>query len=192
MLEAAGYQVNAFAGGEEFLQRLHSLEPGAIVLDLRMPVVDGFQVLTTLNEQGVSWPAIVMTGHGEVPVAVKAMKLGAIDFLEKPFSEEALLGALTRAFQLLQERAGKSEAKREAQERIEKLTGRESEVLRGLLAGLSNKLIARKLDISLRTVEMHRANMMDRLGVGSLAEALTLAVQAGVEPGELYEHESQS
>jgi two-component system, LuxR family, response regulator FixJ len=192
MLEAAGHQVNAFAGGEEFLQRFPSLDPGAIVLDLRMPEVDGFQVLATLNEEGVSWPAIVMTGHGEVPVAVKAMKLGAIDFLEKPFGEEALLGALTRAFQLLQERVGKSEARREAQERVEKLTGRESEVLRGLLAGLSNKLIARKLDISLRTVEMHRANMMDRLGVGSLAEALTLAVQADVEPGELYEQESQS
>lgn len=192
MLEAAGHKVNAFAGGEEFLQRLETLDPGAVVLDLRMPVLDGFQVLTTLNEQGIPWPAIVMTGHGEVPVAVKAMKLGAIDFLEKPFSEEALLSALGRAFQLLKERVGKSEAKREAQDRIDKLTGRESEVLRELLAGLSNKLIARKLDISLRTVEMHRANMMDRLGVGSLAEALTLAVQAGVEPGELYEHESQS
>jgi two-component system response regulator FixJ len=125
-----------------------------------------------------------MTGHGEVSVAVQAMKAGAVDFLEKPFGEDVLLASLTRAFGLLKDRAEKAERRTAAQGRIALLSSRESEVLRGLMAGHSNKLLARRLDISLRTVEMHRANMMDRLQVGSLAEALTLAVQAGVEPLE--------
>jgi two-component system response regulator FixJ len=125
-----------------------------------------------------------MTGHGEVSVAVQAMKAGAVDFLEKPFGEDVLLASLTRAFGLLKDRAEKAERRTAAQGRIALLSSRENEVLRGLMAGHSNKLLARRLDISLRTVEMHRANMMDRLQVGSLAEALTLAVQAGVEPLE--------
>jgi two-component system response regulator FixJ len=112
------------------------------------------------------------------------MKAGAVDFLEKPFGEDVLLASLTRAFGLLKDRAEKAERRTAAQGRIALLSSRESEVLRGLMAGHSNKLLARRLDISLRTVEMHRANMMDRLQVGSLAEALTLAVQAGVEPLE--------
>jgi two-component system response regulator FixJ len=138
--------------------------------------------MSALSERQIEWPAIVMTGHGEVPVAVRAMKLGAVDFLEKPFEEGVLVGSLDRAFQLLKDRGEKAGRKREAQERVGVLTAREHEVLRGLMAGMPNKLLARRLDISLRTIEMHRANMMDRLAVGSLAEALTLGVQAGVEP----------
>jgi two-component system response regulator FixJ len=110
------------------------------------------------------------------------MKLGAVDFLEKPFGEEVLLASLQRAFVLLKDRGEKADRKRAAETRIGLLSSRENEVLRGLMSGFSNKMLARRLDISLRTVEMHRANMMDRLQVGSLAEALTLAVQAGVEP----------
>jgi two-component system response regulator FixJ len=140
--------------------------------------------MASLAERQIDWPVIVMTGHGEVPVAVRAMKLGAIDFLEKPFEEGVLVGSLDRAFQLLKDRGEKAGRKRRAQERIAVLTAREHEVLRGLMAGMPNKMLARRLDISLRTVEMHRANMMDRLAVGSLAEALTLGVQAGVEPLE--------
>jgi two-component system response regulator FixJ len=110
------------------------------------------------------------------------MKLGAVDFLEKPFSSDVLMAALDRAFALLKERAEKVERQRTAKARIDLLTRRELEILMGLLAGLPNKVLARRLDISLRTVEMHRANMMTRLGAESLAEALMLAVQAGTEP----------
>ncbi len=182
MLNAAALESRPFASGVDFLDSLDDLKPGCILLDIRMPETDGFQVMSELAERGVEWPVIVMTGHGEVSVAVRAMKLGAIDFIEKPFEEDVLMGSLDRAFTLLKDRGEKAGRKRLAKERIDVLTAREHEVLQGLMAGLPNKMLARRLDISLRTVEMHRANMMDRLQVNSLAEALTLAVQAGVEP----------
>lgn len=182
MLGVADLQSRPFASGADLLDSLDEIQPGAILLDIRMPEMDGFQVMAALAQRGIEWPVVVMTGHGEVSVAVQAMKLGAVDFLEKPFGEEVLLASLQRAFVLLKDRGEKGDRKRAAQARIATLSARENEVLKGLLAGFSNKMLARQLDISLRTVEMHRANMMDRLQVGSLAEALTLAVQAGVEP----------
>jgi len=182
MLSVADVQSRPFASGPDLFDSLTELQPGVVLLDIRMPEMDGFQVMSELQTRGVEWPVVVMTGHGEVSVAVQAMKAGAVDFLEKPFGEDVLLASLERAFGLLKDRTEKADRRRAAQSRIDQLSSRENEVLRGLMAGLSNKLLARRLDISLRTVEMHRANMMDRLGVGSLAEALTLAVQAGVEP----------
>lgn len=184
MLGAGDFQSRPFASGVDLLDSLAQLHPGCILLDVRMPEMDGFAVMDALAERAVEWPVIVMTGHGEVSVAVRAMKAGAIDFLEKPFDEAQLLASLERAFELLEDRRQRADRKRAAEQRIADLSTREREVLRGLMAGLANKLLARRLDISLRTVEMHRANMMFRLGVGSLAEALTLAVQAGVEPLE--------
>lgn len=182
MLGTAEVNSRPFASGTDFLESLDELEPGCILLDIRMPEIDGFEVMTELARRDVDWPVIVMTGHGEVSVAVRAMKLGAVDFIEKPFDESLLLSSLDRAFGLLRDRGEKAERRRQALERIEALTTREREVLQGLMAGLPNKVLARRLGISLRTVEMHRANMMDRLQAGSLAEALTLAVQAEIEP----------
>jgi two-component system response regulator FixJ len=184
MLGAGEFQSRPFASGQDLLENLSALQPGCVLLDIRMPEMDGFQVMEALATRGVGWPVVVMTGHGEVSVAVRAMKMGAVDFLEKPFDEALLLASLERAFVLLKDRHEKADRRRNAEERIKQLSSRENEVLRGLMAGLPNKVLARRLDISLRTVEMHRANMMDRLRVGSLAEALTLAVQAGVEPLE--------
>jgi two-component system response regulator FixJ len=184
MLGAAELQSRPFGSGKDLLDSLSELQPGSILLDIRMPDMDGFQVMEELTARGIEWPVVVMTGHGQVSVAVRAMKMGAVDFLEKPFEEGALLASLERSFLLLRDRSEKAERRRKAEEKIGLLSGREREVLRGLLAGFPNKVLARQLDISLRTVEMHRANMMERLGVGSLAEALTLAVQAGVEPLE--------
>lgn len=181
-LGAAGIQSRPFGSGADFLESLEELQDGCVLLDLRMPEPDGFQVMALLAERQVPWPVIAMTGHGEVPIAVRAMKLGAVDFLEKPFEQDVLLGSLDRAFGLLKDRGEQAARKRQAQARTGALSAREHEVLRGLMAGLSNKLLARRLDISLRTVEMHRANMMDRLAVSSLAEALTLGVQAALEP----------
>ena len=180
MLSTADLSSRPFADGEIFLEQVAGLAPGCILLDVRMPRMDGFQVMTELEKAGIDWPIIVMTGHGEVPVAVRAMKMGAVDFIEKPFGEDLLMASLDRAFSLLQDRGGKAESKRVAKERVAQLTPRERDVLQGLVGGFSNKLLARHLGISLRTVEMHRANMMDRLQVASLAEALTLAVQAEV------------
>ena len=182
MLGASELRSHPFGSGEDFLEALGDLQPGCILLDLRMPNMDGFHVMDELARREVDWPVIVMTGHGEVPVAVRAMKQGAIDFIEKPFSEEALLACFGTAFSLLDERESTGKRKREARERVSHLTARESDVLKGLLAGESNKQLATRLGISLRTVEMHRGNMMERLGVSSLAQALTLALDAGLEP----------
>ena len=182
MLGASDVRSHPFGSGEDFLDAIPDLQPGCILLDLRMPQMDGFHVMTELAKREIDWPVIVMTGHGEVPVAVRAMKLGAIDFIEKPFSEEALLASFGNAFLLLDEREATSKRRREARERVTQLTSRETDVLRGLLAGESNKQLAQRLGISLRTVEMHRGNMMERLEVASLAEALKLALEAGLEP----------
>jgi two-component system response regulator FixJ len=182
MLGASDVRSHPFGSGEDFLDAIPDLQPGCILLDLRMPQMDGFHVMTELAKREIDWPVIVMTGHGEVPVAVRAMKLGAIYFIEKPFSEEALLASFGNAFLLLDEREANSKRRREARERVTQLTARENDVLRGLLAGESNKQLAQRLGISLRTVEMHRGNMMERLEVASLAEALKLALEAGLEP----------
>ena len=182
MLGAADIRSHPFGSGGDFLEALPDLEPGCILLDLRMPQMDGFQVMEALAESKIDWPVIVMTGHGEVPVAVRAMKMGAVDFIEKPFSEQALLGCFAQAFALLKNREAASRRRRDAHERAGSLTAREKEVLQSLLAGQSNKEIAQFLGISLRTVEMHRGNMMDRMQASSLAEALTLALEAGLLP----------
>jgi len=182
MLGAAEIRSHPYGSGTDFLEALPDLEPGCILLDLRMPQMDGFHVMAELSERSVDWPVIVMTGHGEIPIAVRAMKLGAVDFIEKPFSEQALLGCFHQAFELLEGRAAAGKRRRQASARAALLTAREREVLASLLAGHSNKQIAKALGISLRTVEMHRGNMMDRLQASSLAEALTLALDAGIEP----------
>jgi two-component system response regulator FixJ len=182
MLGAAEIRSHPYGSGMDFLEALPDLEPGCILLDLRMPQMDGFHVMDALAERNVDWPVIVMTGHGEVPIAVRAMKKGAVDFIEKPFSEQALLSCFVQAFELLQERAVVGKRRRNANERAALLTAREKEVLSCLLAGHSNKQIASSLGISLRTVEMHRGNMMERLQASSLAEALTLALDAGIKP----------
>ena len=182
MLGASDLRSHPFASGTDFLEALPDLQPGCVLLDLRMPQMDGFHVMDELQKRGIDWPVIVMTGHGEVPVAVRAMKMGAVDFIEKPFSEEALLTCFTQAFALLGEREVEGRRKRAARERVAQLTTREKEVLEGLLSGESNKQIANRLGISLRTVEMHRGNMMERLHASSLAEALTTAIEGGLKP----------
>lgn len=184
MLKSAGIDARPFASGPDLIDSLAELQPGVILLDIFMPELDAFEVMTALARKGNDWPVIVMTGDGEVSMAVRAMKLGAIDFLQKPFGDTVLLEALDRAFLTLNQRRERADREREAKARIAALSPRESEVLQGLLTGLPNKALARRLEISLRTVEMHRANMMTRLEVASLAEALMLAVAAGVEPLE--------
>lgn len=182
MLGTSGTRSRPFASGIDFIDSLDHLEPGCILLDVRMPDIDGIGVLGELAKRDITWPVIIMTGHGEVALAVETMKLGAIDFLEKPFEETLLHSSLERAATLLEAEAGESERRREAKSRVASLTDREREVLRGLLAGMPNKLIAHRFGISLRTAEMHRANMMQRLGVKSLADALRIAGDGDLKP----------
>lgn len=182
MLGAADIRAYPFASGADFLESLGDLEPGCILLDLRMTKPDGFDVMEELQRREIDWPLIVMTGHGDVKSAVRAMKLGAVDFIEKPFAESTLLACFEQAFRILEERQGDARRRRAARDRVAQLTARESDVLRGLLAGETNRQIGERLGISLRTVEMHRGNMMERLGVANLAEALALALDSGLKP----------
>jgi two-component system response regulator FixJ len=182
MLKTLGYQVRTYESGVELLKDHGTLTDGCILLDIRMPGIDGLEVQQALKEKGVTLPVIIMTGHGDVSLAVRAMKAGAIDFIEKPFAKATLLGAIEQGFNHLREaQAGRCLAK-EATIRLQGLTPREREVLTGLARGLPNKTIAYDLGISPRTVEIHRANLMAKLGVRSLSEALRLAFAAEASP----------
>lgn len=184
LLKTSGYDVRAYPSGVAFLKEARHPDHGCILLDVRMPEMDGLEVQRELNERGIALPVIVLTGHGDVVTAVTAMKQGAIDFLEKPFDRESLFAALDRGFERLA-RAGDAEVEsQEAAVRVAALTGRERDVLRGLVAGNPNKTIAFDLGISPRTVEVHRANLMTKLEVRSLSEALRIAFAAGLSAHE--------
>jgi two-component system response regulator FixJ len=180
LLKTSGYNVTTWANGVAFLKEARNVEHGCALLDVRMPEMDGLEVQSAMAERGIAMPVIILTGHADVGMAVTAMKAGAIDFLEKPFEKAALLEAVARAFDRIDDGTGEAERAREAGVRIAALTGREQDVLRGLAQGLPNKTIAYDLDISARTVEVHRANMMTKLSVRSLSEALRLAFAAGL------------
>ncbi len=178
MLKTSGYQVKSYEFGDELVRQAKSLETGCILLDIRMPGMDGLAVQQALQDHGVTLPVIIMTGHGDVPLSVRAMKAGAIDFIEKPFEKEVLLTAIELGFSSLDRSESGRDRAKEASVRLHALTPREREVLDGLAKGLPNKTIAYDLGISPRTVEIHRANLMAKLEVRSLSEALRLAFAA--------------
>jgi two-component system, LuxR family, response regulator FixJ len=180
MLRTSGYLVKTYASGVELLKSAGDLA-GCILLDIRMPEMDGLEVQKALKERGVLLPVIVITGHGDVNLAVQAMKAGAVDFIEKPFEKTVLIGAIDEGFARIEESGRRHAHAEEAKVRLEPLTGRELDVLRGLVRGHPNKTIAYDLGISPRTVEIHRANLMNKLGVASLSEALRIAFAAGLE-----------
>ena len=178
MLKTAGYSVKSYASGTELLKAVKELETGCVLLDIRMPGMDGLEVQQALRDKGVTLPVVIMTGHGDVPLSVRAMKAGAIDFIEKPFEKAVLISAIEDAFAILGRSGTRHDRADEANVRLQVLTAREREVLDGLAQGLPNKTIAYDLGISPRTVEIHRANVMTKLGVRSLSEALRLAFAA--------------
>ncbi|MCB9961400.1 MAG: response regulator [Hyphomonas sp.] len=180
MLRHAGFTVKTYTDGVAFLDVVDAAQIGCILLDVQMPRMDGLEVQEQLNARGVAMPVIVLTGHGDVPVAVKAMKAGAVDFVEKPYEKHVLVEALNRAFARLDERSQRDLLVDEAKGRIERLTPREHDVLVGLVEGQTNKAIADSLNISPRTVEIHRANLMEKLGATSLSAVLRIAFAAGV------------
>jgi len=180
MLKTSGYAVETWPSGVAFLKEVRHADPGCILLDVRMPEMDGLDVQQALNERGVAMPVIVLTGHGDISIAVRAMKAGAVDFIEKPFEKAVLLGAIEVAFERL-DKAGEQAARAgEAAVLLGALTPRERDVLEGLARGLPNKTIAYDLGISPRTVEVHRANLMTKLDVRSLSDALRIAFAAGM------------
>jgi len=180
LLKTSGYVVRLFEGGVAFLKEAADLPPGCVLLDVRMPDIDGLEVQRELRARGVMLPVVIMTGHGDIDMAVAAMKAGASDFIEKPFEKAALLGCVEAARRVAVADRGAGARAEDARARLNVLTDREREVLDGLVEGLPNKTIAFDLGISPRTVEIHRANLMQKLEVKSLAEALRIAFHAGV------------
>jgi len=177
LLEEAGYRARAYASGEELLARGTAAEPGCVVSDLRMPGIDGLALLRRLRADGCALPLILITGHGDIPMAVSAMRAGAVDFLEKPFEPDALLGAIAMALRVRSGGAAAEESEG-ARQRLEKLTLREHEVLEHLVAGRSNKESAEKLGISPRTIEFHRANIMEKTCAAGLPELVRIWLAA--------------
>ena len=182
LLETSGYSVHTHPSGVTFLEKLDETIPACVLLDIHMPRMDGLEVQRQLLERGVAFPVIVLTGQGDVSIAVQAMKNGAFEFLEKPYLNEVLLQATQDAFHRLEATTEDRAMTAQAREQVAKLTSREMQVMRALLAGLPNKLIAYELDISVRTVEIYRANVMDKLEARSLSTAVRVALAAGVEP----------
>jgi two-component system response regulator FixJ len=177
LLDSAGLRWFSYETPQMFLDAAPALAPGCVILDIRMPEMDGLQLQAQLIEHNVPLPVIMVTGQGDVQSAVRAMKAGAVDFIEKPYDDEVLLRTIEAALARVS-RTGRDAETAEAVRRIATLTSRERQVLDALIAGRPNKVIAFDLGISVRTVEVHRARMMDRLGVRQLAEAVRLAVIA--------------
>jgi two-component system, LuxR family, response regulator FixJ len=177
MLESGGHAVRAYPSAERFLEEVAGITQGWIVTDVRMPGMSGLDLLRTLRARGLTaLPVIVMTGHGDIPLAVEAMKAGAAEFIEKPFEEERLLAALKASRESLELGDQHAAEKLEIARRIATLSGREKDVLEGLVAGRANKAIAFDLGISARTVEIYRANLMTKMKVRSLSELVRLVL----------------
>ena len=180
LLRAAQVDVRAYETAPAFLATIKTLSSGCVITDVRMPEMSGIELLRRLRENGIDIPVIVITGHGDIPLAVEAMKYGASDFFEKPYDDEALLTAVRSALNQ-QEGAVQKAAERAAlNERLATLSNRERQVLEGLVAGKPNKIIAFDYDISPRTVEIYRANVMTKMQAASLSELVRMALIAGV------------
>jgi two-component system, LuxR family, response regulator FixJ len=187
LLYSAGFEHVAYASALAFLEAVPGISAGCVLLDVLMPEINGLDLQGDLNHLGFRLPVVVITGHGDIPTAVQAMKAGAVDFIEKPFDDERLIAAIEAALADFGRGFADREAATEAVERIATLSPRERQVLDALVAGRPSKVIAYDLGISVRTVEVHRARMLERLGIRRLAGAIRLAVLAGLPPnGALY------
>lgn len=178
LLDTAGYAARTYESALHFLDHLGALEPGCIVTDVRMPEMNGLELVRRLRSQGVTLPVIVLTGHGDVPLAVEAMKAGVQDFLEKPFDDEALLGAVASALDSGEESQRQEAERHKFEAMLASLSPREKDVLHGVVAGKPNKVIAHELGISPRTVEVYRANVMTKTGANGLSDLVRMALLA--------------
>jgi two-component system response regulator FixJ len=179
LLASDGLPVRLHESASAFLDTVREAPAGCILTDVRMPGIDGIAFLRHLKERGITLPVIVMTGHADVPLAVEAMKEGAIDFIEKPFDDDLLLAAIRSALKRQEQSAQKDAQWGEVRARLDSLSERERQVLEGLVAGKANKVIAYDLSISPRTVEIYRANVMTKMQAGSLSELVRMALLAG-------------
>jgi two-component system response regulator FixJ len=184
LLSSAGIEAKSYDSAATFLNDPQRTASGCIITDVRMPGMSGIDLLRKLKADGVSVPIIVMTGHGDVPLAVEAMKLGAFDFIEKPFDDDALLASVRGALGAQEKHAREETQRQEIEARLAQLSARERQVLDGLVAGHANKVIAYDLGISPRTVEIYRANVMTKMQANSLSELVRMALVSGALKGE--------
>lgn len=180
LFTSAGFSVKVFDSASRFLEILPRIQSGCVVTDIRMPEIDGIELLKRVKREKPALSVIVMTGHGDIPLAVEAMKLGATDFIEKPFDDERLIDTVRAALTDIKDVENEKTVSAEIAARIADLSRRERQVLDGLVAGLPNKAIARDYDISPRTVEVYRANVMTKMQASSLSELVRLALRAGI------------
>jgi two-component system, LuxR family, response regulator FixJ len=180
LLDVNGYEPHVFESAGGFLKEASFDALNCIVSDIRMPDMNGIELVRKLKSRGSTCPVILITGHGDVALAVEAMKAGAVDFIEKPFDDEVLLGAIRLALDIRATEPANGSARTDAEARIADLSPRERDVLQGLVAGKINKVIAHELGISPRTVEVYRANLMAKTGARSMSELMRLALAAGL------------
>lgn len=180
LLDVNGFAPKAYESANAFLSGAAIELPTCVVSDIRMPGLNGIELVRELKGRGTACPVILITGHGDVALAVEAMKAGAVDFIEKPFDDEALIGAIRAALVAHSASLDDSAAKKEAEARLAELSPRERDVLQGLVAGKINKVIAYELSISPRTVEVYRANLMAKTGARSMSELMRIALAAGL------------
>lgn len=182
LLESSGFEVRAFDSAQALLAAPDLSGGACVIADIRMPDMDGLALQEELTRRQLGLPVIIVTGHGDVPLAVRAMKAGAVDFIEKPFDEQLMLASIGRALALSNQTRDQASLTQAAESRLAMLTGRERQVLEHLVAGRSNKVIAYELDISPRTVEIHRAHLMEKMQAKSLSELVRIALTGGVGP----------
>ena len=180
LLKTAGMRAQGFDSATAFFEVLPQVRSGCIITDVRMPDVTGIDLLRRVKELGIDVPVIVITGHGDISLAVEAMKIGAVDFLEKPFDDDALLAAVQSALNRTADTAQRNAELTEIHDKIAALSNRERQVLEGLVAGKANKVIAFDLGISPRTVEIYRANLMTKMAANSLSDLVRMAMLAGI------------
>lgn len=183
LLQAAGFAVQGYASAAEFLLARAEEQPGCVLLDVHMPGLDGLELQASLAKQGATLPVVFVTGHGDIPMSVRAMKTGAVDFLTKPIKKEALLAAVQTALARNARQRNASERTRKLREHFESLTPREREVFERVTAGKLNKEIAAELGTAERTVKAHRANVMEKFQAESLAELVHIAAELRLAPG---------
>ena len=176
LMESVGLRTEIFESADRFLERFDPDRPGCLVLDVRMPGMSGLELQARLAAEKLHPPVIVITGHGDVPMAVRAVQAGAVDFIEKPFNDQALLDSVHRALELDARQRGQARELAEIRRRVESLTRREQEVMQLVVNGLRNKMIAAELHVSQSTVEAHRARVMEKMGARTLSELMRMVL----------------
>lgn len=180
LLDSFGFEQNIYASAIRFLSDVTPEFAGCLLLDIRMPEMDGLEVLQNLVSKGITLPVIIITGHGDLPMAVKAMKFGAVDFIEKPFEEDVLVESVRRAMAIGEQIHAQGNEKKDLAKRLDKLTPREHEVLIHIATGLQNKVIAYEMGISPRTIEIHRARVIEKMQARNLSHLVRMAIEGGI------------